>query len=142
MTFPGWLGWLLLALPCGTAPVCKCGIASIEAQFAHSETVFSGTVLRVGGLDGRQPLPEQPVTLSVTRVWKGRVAADTVVVRDRYACGAGFTEGTPFLVYAVAEADGRLVTSFCERSRPLSGAPRDGVDDLPVLESLAARATP
>lgn len=30
MTFPAWLAWMLLLLPCGATPVCKCGIAPVD----------------------------------------------------------------------------------------------------------------
>lgn len=165
-TLPAWIGWLLLALPCGTAPVCKCAMPTVEDQFAQAEMVFSGTVLRAGSWVRPHTAPpeparqdsggiwivsagqgtgmlDQPVTLAVTRAWKGAADADMVTVGNLYLCGVAFEPGAEYLVYAVAEADGRPVTSFCQRSRPFSSPARDGRrDELLVLDSLAARGRP
>jgi hypothetical protein len=160
MTFTAWLGWLLLVLPCDAAPACKCGLLSVEDQLARAEMVFSGTVLSVAesfeapAMAPPEParqdsggtwtvssglgigMPQRPATLAITRTWKraGDADADSVTVYDLLACTELFQVGTEYLVYAVRRDDGRLVTSRCERSRPLAEVP----DDVRLLDSLVS----
>jgi hypothetical protein len=153
-TLPGWLAWLLLALPCGSAPACKCVSPGVEEMFARSEMVFTGIVLQAGSLgppaaDPRYPASlaaegvgalVQPVTFRLTRAWKGG-GADTVTVGHPYlSCGPGFTPGTEYMVYAVHSEYGGLATAGCWRTRELSRLPWDGIDDVPILDSIAPRA--
>lgn len=159
---PAWIGWALLALPCGAVPVCKCGMPSAEGQFARAELAFAGTVLHIAeteypgydappavqGGGGTMVLTvhlgvgEQPVTFVVARGWKGAAQSDTVVVRDLGLCSAGFREGGEYLVYATRNERGTLYTSRCDRTRALSASAHDGVDELAMLDSLAARTSP
>jgi hypothetical protein len=155
MTVPAWLGWLLLVVPCGAAPVCKCGVLAVEDQVARAEAVFSGTVLHVeehfvppvvappervgpdssGAIRARGSggIPGRASALAVTRGWKGAGAGERVVVHELLICPQLFQDGGEYLVYAVRDEHGRLVTSRCERTRPLHEVP----DDVRRLDSLA-----
>ena len=161
-TLPAWLGWLLLALPCGSAPVCKCRLLSVEGELARAEMVFAGTVLNVAenfvapAMEPPEParpdgsggwivsggrgigMPERPATFAVTRGWKGAGAGDSVTVNDLVLCAELFQPGREYLVYAVRSEQGRLVTSRCERTRLLAEVP----EDVRLLDSLAARGRP
>ena len=153
MTIPAWLGWMLVALPCAAAPVCKCVSPGVEELFARSEMVFTGTVLQVGTLgppaaDPRYPASRaadgvgaltQPVTFRLTRAWKGG-GADTVTVGNPYlSCGPSFQPGTEYMVYAVHSEYGGLATAGCWRTREFSRLPWDGIDDVPILDSIVRR---
>lgn len=153
---------------CEPPRVCTCATPTIEQAYAQSDAVFSGVVLSVGRVadwsaavvqelpDDEHGMPrvsvgvgsagvrEIPVTLRVTRAWKGTAAGDTVTVLDSEVCGVSFRPGEEFLVYAGGDG-GPLYTSPCNRTRLLApGA--DSVqslvpstaEDVRVLDSIAA----
>jgi hypothetical protein len=135
MILPVWL-WMVLAAatPCEASAMCSCRIPSPEAKYGEAEAVFRGVVVEVDDLASLPPgVWRRPVTLRVTRRWKGS-EADTVVVGDHPGCAVGFEAGKEYVVYADRGAGGRLETSFCDRSRLLVHA----VEDVPVLDRLAS----
>lgn len=135
------------AAPCASKPFCKCGMLTVQEELARSDAVFTGEVLRVGALtvDARAhnpgaggavasaalPGPEWPVTLRVSRVWKGG-HPDSVTVLDAGVCAVGFQQGDSYLVYAIRGDDGVLRTSYCMRTRHLS----EVAEDLRVLDGM------
>ncbi|HEX6372196.1 MAG TPA: hypothetical protein VF006_24980 [Longimicrobium sp.] len=146
-----WIVGLMLigggALPCAPEPFCKCGLNTVEAELARSDAVFTGVVLRVGGLAGTVEAPAAggagaaeaswPVALRVDRVWKGAAAGDSIVVADVAICAIGFRPGEPYLVYALRDRDGVLRTSYCMRTRALEQA----AADVPLLDAVTGRAS-
>lgn len=134
-------------------PACKCGHPTVEDAFAQSRTVFSGVVVEVHDeVDGTTTdsagnvlvgLGSRPVTLRVTRSWKGVSPGDTITVLDASFCGVGFRNGEEYLVYAPADEEGALITSPCQRTRALA-PPEGGQDfrlppashDMAVLDSI------
>lgn len=144
--------WMLTAAagpaPCTAAPACSCALRSVEEQFAHSDAVFAGRVLHVGAYvpapsSGRETAaaagnPAQPVTLRVTRAWKGAAAGDSLVVRNVLPCGVHFEVGQLYVVYAERDEAGALATTFCQRSGPL----RSAGAGVAVLDSIVRAARP
>lgn len=134
MILPLWL-WTMLAAaaPCGAPALCSCRLPSPEAKYGEAEAVFRGVVVEVGELAWRPAGTwRRPVTLRVTRHWKGSETG-TLVVGDYPGCAVGFEAGKEYVVYADRGAGGRLETSFCDRSRLLVHA----AEDVPVLDGLA-----
>jgi hypothetical protein len=134
MILPVWL-WMMLAaaVPCGAPAMCSCAVPSAETKFGEAEAVFRGVVVEVDELNSLPPgVWRRPVTLRVTRRWKGS-EAETIVVGDHPGCAVAFEAGKEYVVYADRGADGRLETSFCDRSRLLVHA----AEDVPVLDRLA-----
>lgn len=131
MPIPLLVLWLMLAgtPECANPALCSCAIRSPQVSHARAEAVFEGVVTRVGEMSGELG---QPVTLRVTRAWKG-ADADTLVVYDMHPCGVYFRAGEGYLVYGMRAEDGRLYTTFCARSRPLA----DAGEDVRALESIS-----
>lgn len=154
------------ALPCpatqaaAPATACKCGFNTVEGELASSRAVFSGVVLHAGewtpaaarsdsaGATLRGPTGPQPVTLRVTRGWKGAVAGDTITVGNLVVCGVIFQPGGEYLVYAHDyEPAGGLFTSPCQRTRRIA-PPNDGwmevlpptSEEMALLDRIAPRA--
>ncbi|HYR08708.1 MAG TPA: hypothetical protein VEQ60_13090 [Longimicrobium sp.] len=115
---------------CTGAAFCSCAIRSPEISYARAEAVFSGVVTHVGEIGAERG---QPVTLRITRTWKGSFS-ESIVVRDAHPCGVVFQAGAEYLVYALRDQDGRIYTTFCARSRPLVNA----AEDLRVLDRMPA----
>jgi hypothetical protein len=69
--------------------------------------------------------------IAVERTWKG-VDKKTVSVftsSHSASCGYGFKEGREYLVYAFQDAEGRLTTTICSRTRQV----KDAAEDLKEL---------
>lgn len=158
---------LWMATPVGPAPcpaasreMCKCGYPSVQGSFDQSRAVFTGVVREI-----REPpvatrvdsagrlvagsLGSPAVTLRVTRSWKGTRDGDTITVLDTPFCGVTLRAGEEYLVYALNNEEGALMTSPCQRTRLL--APPPGLEDfrLPppredvaVLDSLVRTRRP
>ncbi|HEU4883439.1 MAG TPA: hypothetical protein VFT45_14355 [Longimicrobium sp.] len=154
MRYFAWMVGLMLsgtaAAPCVPGTFCKCGILTVQEELARSDAVFTGQVLRVGALADdpavgahaqtaaggavaavAPPGPAWPVTLRVSRAWKGG-HPDSVTVLDAGGCPVGFQQGDSYLVYAIRGDDGVLHTSFCMRTRLLSTV----AEDLRVLDGM------
>lgn len=67
------------------------------------------------------------VTLEVRRVWKGGVGEriDIYTANECCICGYPFELGKEYLIYAYRRPSGRLVTSICSRTQPISRARQD-----------------
>lgn len=116
-----------------TSFACTC-LPSENAtkELGISAAVFSGKVLEV-----RRNQQETGVftrveaVIEVERIWKG-VEKRTISVftsNQSSACGYGFKKGESYLVYASKDAEGRLITSICSRTRRM----KDAGDDLKEL---------
>ena len=83
---------LLLAPPAGAAP--ECPVVTVQDSSKAARAVFSGTVTdveRMARTDG-QPGALYLSTVTVTRVYRGRIGSETVQVqtdRDRVQCSLG-----------------------------------------------------
>lgn len=137
--------------PCvATAGACKCPIPPPAGEFARSQAVFTGFVLRMehrrftevwsdsAGAMVPTNLSGNAVTLRVTRGWKGASAGDTVIVVDMHLCGAIYSEGEEYLVYARDWGTGDLSTSFCQRTRPVARQEGGGLSIFPPVQEEIA----
>ena len=136
--------------PAASAEMCKCGYPSVQGAFDQSRAVFTGVVvelqdpLGVTRVDSAGNLVAsglnfQPGVLRVTHGWTGARDDDTITVLGAPFCGVTFRAGEEYLVYALADEDGVLTTSPCQRSRLL--APPIGSEDVrlpPPREDVAA----
>ena len=97
-------------------------------EFELAAAVFSGKVVEVRKhRRGGDMFAGVEAVMRVQRVWKG-VRAETVSVftaSHSAACGYGFKEGRTYLVYAYKDAQGRLSTGICGRTRRLKNAGED-----------------
>lgn len=115
------------------AAACSC-VAGISPQsaFAAAQAVFNGQVtaltLHTPPLfDPMYPFiskdfPFKEFSFTVTSVWKGPVATQTVVQTGVGGgdCGYNFATGQSYLVYADRGAGTRFATGICSRTAPLS----------------------
>src|SRR5262245_23752938 len=145
---------LLISLPiifivqAGYAHACSCApIESLEKEFADSDAVFVGTVVRMEAVHGdisrflyqlfgqeKDDLFDLVVIFKVTESFKGIGASKEIeiVTRDPSVCcicGFEFQKGAQYLVFASGP---RLATSICDRTQSLPRAMAD-VHDLRVL---------
>ncbi|MGA8116004.1 MAG: hypothetical protein WCA46_20285 [Actinocatenispora sp.] len=130
-----------LAVGAGAAPApgcaCDCAMASNAEKLHYADAVFVGTAREV-----RAPSPladnSRPTLISftVTRVYKGHVHRTTSVGTAAIGggCGAEFTEGTRYLVYAESASDApwstagvSLMATLCGGSRAVSSGGPVGV---------------
>ena len=76
------------------------------------------------------------ITFSVSDVWKGQVGETFAITtpRDSASCGASFTLGADYLVYAY-EGENGLETNLCSRTTQLSA-------DLEDLTALGVSSVP
>jgi hypothetical protein len=130
---------VLFALP-QTCFACSCLAPPPPTEAAaDAAAVFQGEVVRVEQGRGTTGAEHRRVTLRVSKVWKGTVAADTLVytANDSAACGIAFQQGTEYIIYA-RMSDGAnfsgtpansLATGLCDRTRPVAEA----ADDLAAL---------
>ena len=79
----------------------------------------------------RRAIERLRVTLEVRRVWKGDVAEriDIYTANECCICGYPFERGKEYLIYAYRLPSGRLATTICSRTRPMSRA-REDLDAL------------
>lgn len=132
----GWRALLLaLVLVMPFAPplhACDCVRAGPPCRaFADTPTVFAGRVTRVARVGGGL---ETIVQFVATKTFRG-TQARTIEVRTGSGggdCGYPFRVGVEYLVYAATDpTSGGLVTSICQRTKPLSQA----ADDLEYLQA-------
>ncbi|AKJ00956.1 hypothetical protein ATI61_112215 [Archangium gephyra] len=122
------LSWLLAAWPT-PANACSCMPESGDPATAlrrardGADAIFHGRVVSIErgggflGLFGKRGLE---ATLEVIERFKGPVASKLVLpTGNGGACEYPFKVGDEYLVYA-SEYEGRLVTSLCSRTRPIS----------------------
>ena len=104
---------------------CYCGLWLLPDAVGAADHVVVGRLLQLRTLD-KPPdeLGYEEAVLLVEASWKGAEAGDTLTVGDPFAgtdCGAGFTLGGRFLVFARLEG-ARLVDLGCRSSRALGFA--------------------
>ena len=97
-----------------------------ELQLAAA--VFSGKVVEVRKHRQSEDIfAGVEAVLRVERAWKGVEEATVSVFTSSHsaACGYSFKEGRTYLVYAYKNAEGRLSTGICGRTRRLKDAGED-----------------
>jgi hypothetical protein len=90
--------------------------------------VFSGKVVEIRRHKRSEDIfARVEVVLRVERVWKGVGGATVSVFTASHSatCGYGFKGGRTYLVYAHKDAEGRLSTGICSRTRRLKDAGQD-----------------
>ncbi|GAA3402589.1 hypothetical protein ACFFNY_04670 [Paenibacillus hodogayensis] len=120
------LGMWLFVVP-DQASACSCaGPRPVAEELVRKSAIFSGKVVSVAKPKGLNVSTADlvAVKLQVEDVWKGQVSAETVVYTASASpsCGyEGFAANERFIVFAY-EADGKLKTGLCERTKPLAAA--------------------
>ena len=116
---------VMILVPATTAMACSCvGWTQAEA-FAGANAVFVGVVVGPPGAgEPDQPFAPDPATyvFAVEDVLKGQGLDRRVEVTSSWqssACGAGFTLGQRWRVYAMSEA-GQLSSSSCSGNELLA----------------------
>lgn len=108
---------------------CTCAPSKGPAEELQSAAaVFSGKVVKVRKhRQGADIFARVEAVLRVERAWKGAEEATVSVFTSSHsaACGYGFREGRTYLVYAHKNAEGRLSTGICGRTRRLKDAGED-----------------
>lgn len=127
----------------GTAMACSCGNESnVQIALEQADAVFAGRVI---ALKLAPRLSEDPtvsfaiedleVTVAVHSRWKGEITAETLVYTAFTCCVCGFPFqiGEEYLIYALADDEGKLRTSICSQTALLANAS----DDLGLLGNLS-----
>lgn len=99
----------------------KCAVLTVKSALQSSKAVFAGEVI-AEEKDG----DVKTFTFRVEKYWKGGNKKEievSVYQTARYQ--SPFKEGEKFLVYALADEDGKLSVSRCSRSRALENAEDD-----------------
>lgn len=129
---------LVVFLVSGTDTIlaCTCAPARSAAQELERATaVFSGQVVEIRRHRQAEDIfAGVEVVFRVERVWKGVESRTVSVFTSSYpsaTCGYSFRKNRTYLVYAHGNAEGRLLTSICSRTRRLRDARAD-------LEELGA----
>jgi MYXO-CTERM domain-containing protein len=118
----------VVALTPRFAEACSCLPAKPPADARNdADAVFEGKLVGQSEADADHTRFE----FSVSRVWKGDVAASTYVVSHKQSatCGRTYRAETTYVVYARTAKDGGLTDGLCSRSRPVE----DAAEDLRVL---------
>lgn len=116
-----------------TSFACTCAPPmSAARELERATAVFSGKIVEIRKHKQAEHIfAKVEVVFQVEKVWKG-VEGRTVSVftsSQSSACGYGFKEGRTYLVYAHGNAEGKLSTSICSRTRRL----KDASEDLKVM---------
>lgn len=121
------IAYLAFGAEAGLACTCVPSKGPAE-DLKLAAAVFSGKVVEIRRHKrGGDIFARVEAVLRVERVWKG-VEATTVSVftaSHSATCGYGFKEGRTYLVYAHKDAEGRLSTGICWRTRRLKDAGKD-----------------
>lgn len=99
----------------------KCAVASARSSFQAAKAVFSGEVTS-------EEKNGDIVTykFKIDKYWKGEDKKEIeILVYETHRYRAPFKGGDKFLVYAIADEDGRLTVRRCSRSRDLRYAAED-----------------
>ncbi len=122
------VGFAMLLLVCGRAVAgCECPRATLEDRIGGAAFIFSGRpVISVPIPPGGSPFHSEQtletprttqndlVTLfRVDEVWKGEARKTVRVRHEQGECGTAFKADIPAIVFATADANGVLWTSFC-----------------------------
>ena len=129
---------LLVILSGNPANACSCLPTTPRRSYQQARTVFAGKVtdivVRRRSLDGQSNseseadrlFTEVKVTLEVSKVWKGRVTRQSVIMtaNSSASCGYTFEKGREYLIYASGQPS-ELTTGLCSGTKPLSSARAD-----------------
>ena len=129
---------LLLFLFAGSsAYACSCALPKPPCQTVwEADAVFVGTVLSVKTTDkGLASFESRAIKISVDESFRGVASTEVELFTASIgaSCGYRFDVGQQYLVYGYKGDTGRLTTSICTRTRPLTQA----TEDLDYLRSLA-----
>lgn len=126
---PLFLAWALLPL---RSMACDCSYAGAPCKaFADTPTVFAGRVVKISTIRLKAPsgddFEDRLVSFNVERSYRGWEAGTAEVLAGwNTDCGYRFQEGVRYLVYAYPHSStGKLATSICTRTRPMSDASED-----------------
>lgn len=99
----------------------RCGVLTVKGALQHSTAVF------VGEITGEEKNGDiKTFKFEVEKYWKGAKKKEIeIFVYQTARYQSPFKEGEKFLVYAVADEDGKLTVSRCSRSRALEHAEDD-----------------
>jgi len=133
----------ILVLTSNAASACFCIPTTPKKSFRNSRAVFAGKVIDIMAQSDRNretsdSLAEFKVTFEVSKVWKGQVEQQQVVLSSESSpgCGYSFVKGEKYLVYASGE-ELAIQPGLCNATKPLA----DAQADLAVLEQ-ETRVTP
>jgi len=99
----------------------RCAVLTVKSALQHSTAVFAGEVT---GEEKNGDIKKS--TFKIEKYWKGGDRKDIeVFVYETARFQSPFKEGEKFLVYAMADDDGKLTVSRCSRSRALENAGDD-----------------
>ncbi|MGH9905111.1 MAG: SpaA isopeptide-forming pilin-related protein [Pyrinomonadaceae bacterium] len=125
------------------ASACSCaGTPAPCQEYWQTPVVFAGTVTYSSKASSNQEnyqWPRRLVRFTIDEAFRGvdGVEVDVMTGFSDADCGYGFRLGGQYLVYADRQEDGRLTTSICTRTRPLS----DAKEDLAYIRGLATAKT-
>lgn len=123
-------GFVFTLFPASTN-ACSCmQNGPVKAELSRSDAVFSGKVVKIIDQNKfsiiKSSADPMAVTIEIDRTWKGINQTEVVVhtERESASCGFEFLLNQDYLVYAF-EDDGKLRTTICSRTAPLSAAGDD-----------------
>src|SRR5215470_11145685 len=123
------LVWVRVPL---SATACDCGYAGAPCKaFEKAPTVFVGSAVRISPIDLKTAsggdYKDRLVSFEVERTYRGLTSKTAEVLSEWNSdCGYRFQEGLRYLVYAYPHGStGKLATSICTRTRPISEATED-----------------
>ena len=123
------LVWVLVPL---SAAACDCGYAGAPCKaFDKTPTVFVGRVVKISTIDLKtasgDDYKDRLVSFEVERTYRGLTSKTAEVLSEWNSdCAYRFQEGLRYLVYAYPHGStGKLTTSICTRTRPISEASED-----------------
>jgi hypothetical protein len=99
----------------------RCLIFTVKGALQHSMAVFVGEVT---GEEKNGDIKKS--TFKVEKYWKGASRKEIeIFVYETARFQSPFKKGEKFIVYAMADDDGKLTVSRCSRSRALENAEDD-----------------
>lgn len=110
---------LLLGLSVSRVMGCSCGgPGMVKYEFAGSQAVFLGEVVRIEKHNPSSEWSDLAVTLQIEKSWKGTSGALVKVVTAPHsaACGFPFRVGQRYLVYG-HQSSVALHTDICTRTK-------------------------
>ena len=134
------LAFVILAAP-SAAKACTCayGGSAPCQEYWRTDAVFSGTVIGASSIEVKYDslkTTERLVRVAINQSFRGFESGQVEIITGwgDSDCGYQFKLGGTYLIYATKhKSDGRLRTSICSRTRPLTEAD----SDLAFFNSLA-----
>lgn len=121
----------LLVLNSNPASACSCMPTTPQQSFKNSRAVFAGKVIDVveqseTNPDTPEPLAGFKVIFEVSKIWKGKVEKQQVVLTSgsSASCGYYFEKGKEYLVYTSGQ-ESVMETGLCSGTKALSDARAD-----------------